>query len=112
MQLNLIIDDWSMDLDVTEDYIQAMSDSFINMDKGMDEDWQIGQKWVSNPSRNQRCQLAASKLLAALETNNEKLALMIGGDILSRMNGIKQVIIDNGSSPDRVGRFHLTTPSG
>ncbi|MCU7801895.1 MAG: hypothetical protein KZQ82_05665 [Candidatus Thiodiazotropha sp. (ex Lucinoma annulata)] len=100
MQLNLIIDDWSMNLEVTEEYIQAMSDSFSIMDKDMDEGWQIGQKWVSNLNRIQRCQLAASKLLAALETNNEKLALMMGGYILSRMNGVKQVIIDNNGEPE------------
>ncbi|MCU7930595.1 MAG: hypothetical protein KZQ90_07340 [Candidatus Thiodiazotropha sp. (ex Codakia rugifera)] len=100
MQLNLIIDDWSMDLEVTSEYIQAMSNSFIKMDKDMDEGWQMGQKWISHPNQIQRCQLAASKLLAALETNNEKLALMMGGYILSRMNGVKQVIIDNNGEPE------------
>jgi hypothetical protein len=100
MQLNLIIDDWSMDLEIPDDYLETMSDSFDRMDEDMDRGWQMGQKWVKNPDPRQRCQLVASKLLTALETHNEGLALMMGGYIVSRMKGIRQVIIDNTGEPE------------
>ncbi|MCU7842842.1 MAG: hypothetical protein KZQ93_03285 [Candidatus Thiodiazotropha sp. (ex Monitilora ramsayi)] len=100
MQLNLIIDDWSMDLDIPEGYLETMHESFDKMDKDMDRGWQIGQKWVGDPSSRQRCQLVAGKLLTALETNNEGLALMMGGYIVSRMPSIRQVVIDNTGEPE------------
>ncbi|MCU7936866.1 MAG: hypothetical protein KZQ99_18670 [Candidatus Thiodiazotropha sp. (ex Dulcina madagascariensis)] len=105
MQLNLIIDDWSMDLEIPEGYLATMSDSFDSMDRDMDRGWQIGQKWVRNPDPTQRCQLVAGKLLTALETDNEALALMMGGYILSRMSSVRQVIIDNNGEPEET-RFN------
>ncbi|MCU7919791.1 MAG: hypothetical protein KZQ88_10495 [Candidatus Thiodiazotropha sp. (ex Dulcina madagascariensis)] len=105
MQLNLIIDDWSMDLEIPEGYLATMSDSFDSMDRDMDRGWQIGQKWVKNPDPTQRCQLVAGKLLTALETDNEALALMMGSYILSRMSGVRQVIIDNNGEPEET-RFN------
>jgi hypothetical protein len=100
MQLNLIIDNWSMNLEIPEGYLKTMHGSFDKMDKDMDRGWQIGQSWVKNPNPTQRCQLVAGKLLTALETNNEQLALMLGGYILSRMPGVKQVVIDNTGMPE------------
>jgi hypothetical protein len=100
MQLNLIIDDWSMDLEIPEGYLETMQASFDRMDKDMDKGWQMGQSWVSDPNPTQRCQLVAGKLLTALETNNEQLALMMGGYILSRRPDVRQVIIDNTGAPE------------
>ena len=100
MQLNLIIDDWSMDLEIPDGYLETMHDSFEKMDQDMDKGWQIGQKWVRNPDAKQRCQLVAGKLLTALETDNENLAMMMGGYILSRMNGVSQIVIDNTGEPE------------
>jgi hypothetical protein len=100
MQLNLIIDDWSMNLEIPEDYLKTMQESFDRMDKDMDKGWQMGQRWVRDPDRTQRCQLVAGKLLTALETHNESLALMMGGYIASRMPGVRQVVIDNSGQPE------------
>jgi hypothetical protein len=100
MQLNLIIDDWSMNLEIPEGYLETMRGSFERMDKDMDKGWQMGQHWVRNPDQTQRCQLVAGKLLTALENHNESLALMMGGYIVSRMPEIKQVVIDNSGQPE------------
>ena len=99
-QLNLIIDDWSMDLEIPDGYLEAMQDAFDRMDKDMNQGWQLGQKWVPNPDRKQRCQLVAGNLLAALESDNENLALMLGGYILSRMPQVRQIVIDNSGQPE------------
>ena len=99
MQLNLIIDDWSMNLDIPDDYLQTMGESFDKMDQDMDRGRRLGQRWVKEPDQKQRCQIAADKLLAALESNNQAMALMMGGYIVTRMDGVKQVIIDNNGEP-------------
>lgn len=100
MQLNLIIDDWSMNLEIPDEYLKDMQASFDRMDEDMDRGWQLGQRWVRNPDTTQRCQLVAGKLLTALETDNESLALMMGGYIVSRMPGTRQVVIDNSGQPE------------
>lgn len=99
MQLNLIINDWSMNLEITDEYLQNMGDSFDKMDKDMDEGRRLGQRFIKEPNQTQRCQIAADKLLSALESNNEGLALLMGGYIVTRMDGVKQVIIDNNGEP-------------
>ncbi|MEW8027300.1 MAG: hypothetical protein AB2792_11500 [Candidatus Thiodiazotropha sp.] len=109
MQLNLVIDEWSMDLEIPDGYLETMRKSFDKMDKDMDRGWQIGRRWVRNPSPTQRCQLVAGKLLTALETDNEQLALMMGGYILSRMPNVKQVVIDNTGIPEETS-FNTQTP--
>lgn len=100
MQLNLIIDDWSMNLEITEEYLQKMQDSFDKLDSDMDQGKRLGQRFVKDLDKMQRCQLAADKLLSALETNNEIMALLMGGYIVSRLEGVKQVVIDNNGEPE------------
>jgi hypothetical protein len=41
-----------------------------------------------------RCQIAANKLLTALETQNENLAFLMAGYILTRLPGTKTVRVD------------------
>ena len=89
-----------MDLEIPDDYLESMQASFDRMDKDMDRGWQIGQRWVREPNLTQRCQLVAGKLLTALEGDNENLAMMMGGYILSRMPGTRQVVIDNSGQPE------------
>ncbi len=101
MQLNLIIDDWSMNLEITDDYLQAMGGSFDKLDRDMDQGRRLGQRFVKEPDQIQRCQIAADKLLSALESNNEGLSLLMGGYIVSRMDSVKQVIIDNNGEPQQ-----------
>ena len=99
MQLNLIIDDWSMNLEIPDEYPEKMKDSFDKMDQDMDKGKRLGQQWIKKLDQKQRCQLAADKLLSALESNNEMMALMMGGYILTRMPEVKQVVIDNNGEP-------------
>lgn len=105
MQLNLIIDDWSMNLEITDEYLEAMGDSFDKLDRDMDQGRRLGQNWIKQPNKIQRCQIAADKLLSALETNNQAMALLMGGYIVSRMDGVKQVVIDNNGEPQET-RFN------
>lgn len=99
MKLNLIIGEWSMDLELTDEYLSTMTDSFEKMDQDMDKGRRLGQTFIKEPDRLQRCQIAADKLLSALETNNEMMAMLMAGYIVTRLEGVQQAIIDNNGEP-------------
>ena len=101
MKLNIIIDDHSMDLEIGDDYLKASSDSFSNLDRSMDKGIQLGREWISQPNQEQRCQLAADKLLAAIDSNNEALALLSGGYIISQRPDTQGVKIDTNGEPNQ-----------
>ncbi|PLY11879.1 MAG: hypothetical protein C0631_18660 [Sedimenticola sp.] len=100
MELNIIIDDYSMNLNIPDDFISASQDSFERLDASMAEGVQLGQDWIEQPDVIQRCRAAADKLLAALESHNEALAMLSAGYIVTRMPGTKQVKIDNSGEPN------------
>lgn len=95
MELNIIVDDYSMNLTIPEEFLRVSRESFDRLDKNMDQGVQMGRDWLESPDNHQRCQVAANKLLTALETNDERLAMLSAGYIVSRMPGVAQVRIDN-----------------
>jgi hypothetical protein len=100
MELNIIVDDYSMDLNVSQQYLSETRESFDRLDNQMNNGIQLGRNWIENPDLLQRCQSAADKLLTALETHNEGLAMMSAGYILSRMPGTSRVRLDTSGSPE------------
>jgi hypothetical protein len=54
----------------------------------------MSREWVEKPTREQRCQIVADRLLAAIESGNEQLATMMAAYILSRMPEVESVDID------------------
>ncbi len=96
MILKAIIDDQEYSLNVPEAVITQGEELFAKLDADMDRGWQMSRQWVQSPSRVERCQIVADKLLTALETENRKLGLLMAGYILSRMPGIDTVEIDIG----------------
>ncbi|MES9936762.1 MAG: hypothetical protein ABW153_09965 [Sedimenticola sp.] len=101
MKLNIIIDDYSMNLNVPDDYIASSEDSFARLEANMAEGVQLGQEWVANPDTLQRCQVAADKLLGAIEGHNEGLAMLSAGYILSRQPETRRIRIDNNGDPSQ-----------
>ena len=94
MILEVIIDDHLYPLDVPQHVLQGGEGFFAKMDQDMDQGWQMGRDWVDAPDVTDRCRIAADKMLTAFERDNEALAMMMGGYILSRMPGIRQVVVD------------------
>ena len=94
MVLSAIIDDQIYSLNVPEDLLSDAEDFFNRMDKDMDHGVQMSRDWVDNPSVEQRCRIAADKLLTAIENENENLGRMMAGYILKRMPDIARVQID------------------
>ncbi len=94
MILKAIIDDQTYEVRVLDSLLTQAREFFDKLDRDMDGGWQMSREWVEAPDRLQRCQIVADKLLTALESENEKLAMMMAGYILSRLPGVESVELD------------------
>jgi hypothetical protein len=94
MKLNIIVDGRSNSFEVPDSIIQGAGDFFDKMDADMNQGWQMSRDWVENPTPEQRCQIAADKILTCIETENEKLLMLMAAYILRTLPGVKSVNID------------------
>lgn len=101
--LNVLIDDRQLQLRVPDEVFDEGGDFFQRMDRDMDRGWQMGPEWVERPDQTQRCQIAADKLLTALENGNETLAMLMAGYILTRMPDTAMVHINTEGEPLETG---------
>jgi hypothetical protein len=79
------------------------------MDSDMDEDWQMSRERIENPDQQQRCQIAADKLLNAISTENQTLLLLMAGYILSRMPGVTEIHLN--TEGEMLGTELVTGPA-
>ena len=84
MLLTLHIDDKTHTLDIPQTILMEGEEFFAMMDKDMDKGWQMSREWVDKPNTQQRCQIAADKILNALNSENQTLLMLMAGYILSR----------------------------
>lgn len=94
MILKAIIDDRSYEIRVPDSLLTQAGEFYEKLDKDMNGGWQMSREWVEKPDRLQRCQIVADKLLTALESMNETLAMMMAGYILTRLPGVESVELD------------------
>ncbi|MDH5652330.1 MAG: hypothetical protein OEZ39_10790 [Gammaproteobacteria bacterium] len=94
MILNVIAGEQPIRIDVPEFVISDAVELFEKMDRDMDQGWQMSRVWVDKLSDTQRCQVAADKLLTAIETDNENLKIMMAGYILYKMPNVANIYID------------------
>ncbi|WP_295582128.1 hypothetical protein [uncultured Lamprocystis sp.] len=94
MILKAIIDDQVYELNVPDALLTEAGPFFAQLDRDMDQGWQMSREWVGAPDRVQRCQIVADKLLTALEQENDKLGRLMAGYILSRLPGVESVELD------------------
>ena len=81
MILNVVIDDQLLELNVPEAFVEQAQDFFAKMDADMDRGWQVNREWIEQPDRLVRGQVAADKLLTALENEDHKLGRPSGGRV-------------------------------
>lgn len=91
MILNVVIDDQLLELNLPEAFLDQAQDFFAKMDQDMDAGWQVNREWVEKPDRLLRAQIAANKLLTALENEDHKLGRLMAGYILSRVPEIERL---------------------
>ncbi len=94
MKLNIIVDGRVNEFDVPDALLTEASDFFDKMNADMDKGWQMSRDWVDSPNAEQRCQIAADKILGAIESENEKLLMLMAAFILKTMPGVRGVHID------------------
>lgn len=94
MILKAIIDEQVYTLNVPDSVIERGGEFFEQLDRDMDQGWQMSREWVESPDRLQRCQIVADKLLTALEKENEKLGMLMAGYILDRLPNVETVELD------------------
>jgi hypothetical protein len=91
MILKVVIDDRLIELNLPASFLEQAQDFFAKMDADMDRGWQVNREWVESPDRLLRAQIAADKLLTALENENENLGRLMAGYILSRVPEIESL---------------------
>ena len=94
MKLNIIVEGRTNAFEVPDSLLIEAKDFFTKIDQDMDKGWQMSRDWVEKPNAEQRCQIAADKILTAIDTDNEKLLMMMAAYILHTMPGVKSVNID------------------
>jgi hypothetical protein len=94
MKLNIIVDGRTNAFEVPDKILLEAKDFFAKLDADMDKGYQMSRDWVEKPDAEQRCQIAANKILTAIETDNEKMLMLMAAYILHTLPGVKSVNID------------------
>lgn len=110
MELMISVDADQYRIEVPEEVIAEGAEFFARMDADMDRGWQMSREWIEQPSTYERCQIAADKILTALDTDNEALTMMMAGYILTRMPGVTGIRIINDGEMSTT-EFDGTAPS-
>jgi hypothetical protein len=109
MILKVLIDDQLLELNVPEAFIEQAQDFFAGMDTDMDRGWQVNREWVEQPDRMLRAQIAANKLLTALENQDHKLGRLMAGYIAARIPDVDTVEL-NPAGETRDHRINIRQP--
>lgn len=91
MILKVVIDDQLLELNVPEAFVEQARDFFAKMDEDMDRGWQVNREWIEQPDPMLRAQIAANKLLTALENEDHKLGRLMAGYIVARFPDVDTV---------------------
>lgn len=94
MKLNIIVDGRANGFEVPDEMLTEARDFFDKMDADMDKGWQMSRDWVMDLDAEQRCQVAADRILTAIESENDKMVMMMCAYILYKMPGVTGVNID------------------
>ncbi len=89
MILNIRIDDQLQSLEVPDEILTQATDFFNKMDTDMDKGWQMSQKWVDNPTVEERCQIAGNKILTAIDGKRSKLIMMMAAYVLYKLPSLQ-----------------------
>lgn len=104
MILNIAVDGQSVDIKVPDSMLSEARDFFAKVDADLDKGYQMGRYWVENPNPEERCQIAANKLVTAIENENKNMATMMSAYILSKAPHIESVVVDSG---DEIQEIHF-----
>ena len=94
MILKVIVNDQTFPINIPDQLVAEAEKLFQKMNADMDKGWQMSRKWVDSPDARQRCQIAADKMLTAIENENSKMTTLMAAYILKHMPGLEAIDID------------------
>jgi len=94
MILKVMINGQEIPVNVPADLVDDAETFFLKMDSDMSKGWQMSKDWVDEPNLEQRCQIAADRLLSAIHNDNTSVATMMAAYIMARMPGTVRVVVD------------------
>lgn len=94
MILKVTIDEKTFPLEIDEGMISSAQDMFTKMDTDMDQGWQMSRTWVEAPNDLQRCQIAADKMLTAIQQEKTATVGLMAAYIMNKIPGVQAVDID------------------
>ena len=102
MQFNITIDQQLYTLDIPEAVIEEAQAFIADMDRDFDRGLQLGRYWIDEPSAEQRCQIAANKIVNALHQENVRQFYIMAAYILHKFPGLKMVTVDSDYEIDEI----------
>lgn len=94
MILKVTVDEKTFPLEVEDEMMLSANEAFNKMDVDMDKGWQMSRTWVECPNPIQRCQIAADKMLTAIQLENAATVGLMAAYILNKIPGIQAIDID------------------
>ncbi len=102
MNLNFTIDQEAFTLDVPDGIMQE-AEAFINdTDLEFNKGIQLGRHWLDNPSEEQRCQIAANKVVNAMHQENIRMVYLMSAYILKKLPNVKMVTVNSDYEIDEI----------
>lgn len=99
MILEVYVENNMLKVEVPEQVLDEAGEFFAMMDRDMDRGWKLGPEYVEDPNPTQRAQIAADKMLTAIETENQRLLAMMAAYIVHKLPGVKAVKIATDGDP-------------
>ena len=88
------VDEKTFPLEVDNLMLDSAHDAFLKMDYDMNKGWQMSRIWIDNPNDLQRCQIAADKMLTAIQQEKAATVGLMAAYILHKMPGVQAIDID------------------
>lgn len=99
IEMHIHIDEQHYQIQLRPEIATHAAEFYARMDQDMDHGWRMGPQFVGNPNPIQRAQIAADRLMAAIETSNETMVQGMLGYILARQPAVRRIRIDTNGEP-------------
>jgi len=101
MILKVTIDEKTFPLQLDDEMVRNAQEAFRKMDEDMDRGWQMSRTWVEHPDDLQRCQIAADRMLTAIQQEKTATVGLMAAYIVNRIPGVQAVDIDTSGDMTR-----------
>ena len=102
MQFNITIDQSPFALEVADGVMHEAKEFIADMDAELDRGIQLGRHWLDTPSVEQKCQIAANKVVNAMHQENIRMVYLMAAYILTKMPDLKMVTVNSDYEIDEI----------